>query len=346
MKYWEQIAEKLDIDYENTDVCNEVIRGRLYKVKLESLKESKFPVHSELNVYTDGSKIDNRVGAAYSFLEVNKLVSEDKFRLPDECTVFQAEIKVILEAAKKLCSVDNYRFIRFFVDSQAALLALNSTDVKSKLVLETIRTLNNAAVNRNIQLFWTKAHVGTAGNELADEGAKAGGALSAVCAVGLPKVEVKAKISEYFVEVWKSEWDAYKAARMGKQFYSKPCLMKAKYAMKLGRVELSRFIKLVSGHNGLFYFKSKIDPEISPICRFCNESDETFYHFITDCPSLRLSRIDVLLDTEVNDDQSWSIRDILRFSYLQGVREAIDGSTETLQLGGAAGEYNDSEDSG
>ena len=108
---------------------------------------------------------------------------EDIFRLPDYCTVFQAEILAIKQAATDLCdgSMEKFKFVRFFIASQAALWALSKISITSKLVMETIQALCKVAAGRHIVLNWTPAHVGIAGNEKADELAKAG----AVCDLSL-----------------------------------------------------------------------------------------------------------------------------------------------------------------
>ena len=73
---------------------------------------------------------------------------------------------------------------------------------------------------------------------------------------------------------------------MGKEFYAEPDSAKAKYVLKLSQTDLARFIPLISGHNSLFYFRSKIDAEVNPSCRFCMEAPDTFMHFVNDCPLL------------------------------------------------------------
>ena len=94
-------------------------------------------------------------------------------------------------------------------------------------------------------------------------------------------------IKNFFYSRWTKEWEKYPGARLAKQFYSRPDSNVAKYAYKMDRLKLGRFLRLVAGHNGLNYFKSKVDPEISPLCRFCEEKDETFYHLVDNCPIFR-----------------------------------------------------------
>ena len=254
-------------------------------------------------------------------------------KLPVHCTVFQAEIKAILEASRYLNSITAYTYVKFFVDSQAAILALDNSKVTSTLVRDAKIELNKAAEHRSISLNWTRAHVGTEGNEQADRAAKEGGVDGTEGMIAVPQAELKEKIKSHFYVEWGERWNEYKGARMAKLFYKKPDSNQAKYVLKLGRLELSRFLRLISGHNGLFYFKNKIDPEINAICRFCLEAEETFYHLITDCPVFFESRREIFLEGPFDTEKNWSVRNMLLFSYLPGVREAIDGQTDLRLFG-------------
>jgi Ribonuclease HI len=66
----------------------------------------------------------------------------------------------------------NGRTITIFTDSQAALKALESVTVKSKLVLECLVFLNELATHNSVQLLWVPEHESILGNERADELAK------------------------------------------------------------------------------------------------------------------------------------------------------------------------------
>ena len=63
------------------------------------------------------------------------------------------------------------------------------------------------------------------------------------------------------------------------------------------------------------------------------EDDETFHHFITSCPAFWESRRNILQDSKVDSNQEWSVRNILIFSNLPGIREAIDGQTDLRLYG-------------
>ena len=68
----------------------------------------------------------------------------------------------------------NCRTITIFTDSQAALKALESVTVKSKLVLECLEWLSELAIQNSVQLVRVPRHEGILGNEKADELAKKG----------------------------------------------------------------------------------------------------------------------------------------------------------------------------
>ena len=82
-------------------------------------------------------------------------------------------------------------------------------------------------------------------------------------------------MKEHFYKIWTNNFPSYEGGRMGKEFYAEPDSAKAKYVLKLSRTDLARFIPLISGHNSLFYFRSKIDAEVNPSCRFCMEAPDT-----------------------------------------------------------------------
>ena len=204
-------------------------------------------------------------------------IHSSSYKLPATSSVFQAEIVAIKMAAKYLCDLESVRYVRIFVDSQAAILALNNKKITSNDVLEAVQELNRAASCKTIIIHWTKAHIGTLGNERADQLAKEGCNDGSLVGSGFSKAELRNKVSDYLNNTWKKQFEQYNGARMGKLFYNGPDSIKAGYVMKLSRLQLARFIRIISGHNSLFYFRSKVDPDIKPTCRFCLEEDCLLY---------------------------------------------------------------------
>ena len=95
------------------------------------------------------------------------------FSLSAFATVFQADIFAVMAAIlESIARCYNGRTITVFTDSQAALKALESVTVKSKLVLECLECLSELATHNSVQLVWVPWHEGILGNERADELAK------------------------------------------------------------------------------------------------------------------------------------------------------------------------------
>ena len=118
--------------------------AQIYTINVDSFSTDTLPIQSQVNVYTDGSKTKEHVGAGYSITKGQQIITEGKRRLPDEATVFQAELMAI-----KLAMLDlagnlgvNDRYVKVFSDSRSAIQALNSSTVTSQLVKDTINAIN------------------------------------------------------------------------------------------------------------------------------------------------------------------------------------------------------------
>ena len=72
------------------------------------------------------------------------------------------------------------------------------------------------------------------------------------------------------------------------------------------------WVEIVTGQNNLNYVQSKIY-DISPMCRFCLETDETFYHYLTECPALLELRATHSLTWQPKIDD-WKNEKILKFA--------------------------------
>ena len=188
LHYCEYLARDIGIQdfHGESDSCN-VLRPPSF-VDMENCQS-----HVDCNVYTEGSKIGDRVGAGILIICNDIHVVEDRFRLPDTSTVYQAELDAIREAAALLAAMQGLTTVKFFVDSQAALRTFQSDFITSKLALQTIIILNSIPADQ-VTLVWTKAHVGNPCNEAADKLAKEGTTLQHPLTIPAPVANIKACI--------------------------------------------------------------------------------------------------------------------------------------------------------
>lgn len=142
-------------------------------LQYEERKAEDQPRH--LEIYTDGSKQEGRVGFAVIArgTEGETSVLAGK-RLPDFCSVFQAEMAAIREAVEwcRVNIADGSR-VDICSDSKSALQAVTTSIHRDKTAMNVYNAIENCRErNVNLRLRWVKAHVGIPGNELADTEAK------------------------------------------------------------------------------------------------------------------------------------------------------------------------------
>ena len=93
---------------------------------------------------------------------------------------------------------------------KAAIKALNNPRITSQSVLTALEYMETLALEvKNLTLAWIKAHVGTEGNEQADQAAKegtAGGLHMKETKTPIPWQIAKSKIGEYTTSKWKHKW--------------------------------------------------------------------------------------------------------------------------------------------
>ena len=63
--YWENQSRQIGLRLEDTDALKADKWEKLYKVNLESFVHVGPPIHTQVNIYTDGSKTKEHVGSGY-----------------------------------------------------------------------------------------------------------------------------------------------------------------------------------------------------------------------------------------------------------------------------------------
>ena len=205
-----------------------------------------------------------------------------------------AELEAIYRATEYLLNEAEGRkvkYVKIFSDSMSSLQALDSMKMSSKTVMKTANSLNNLAkITKRLDLCWIKAHAGFLGNERADELAKQGTTSIIINKLPHPSQMGRSLLIKKSYEIWAKRWKLEPTCRQTKQFFATPDPLRSKKILSLARSQLSMLIKITTGHNALAYHASLIDPEIDSRCSLCEEAPETFYHFVTECPRLRVTR--------------------------------------------------------
>ena len=331
MKFLNDKLTELGLDPGGSDKCCEMKWSEGYKINWQSFDgNAKHRRTTQFNVFTDGSKMDGRTGAGLAVFKGTKEIDKRCFRLPDHATVFQAEVAAIGKAAELLAERSDVRYVKILVDSQAAISAVGNPLVTSREVAKTIDQLNKlASKTTSVTIVWIPAHKGHTGNERADVLAKEGTTVteeSRQLSIKKPHAAIKSEIRTGVALMWKKEWCNLKYANHTRSFYSGPDSGKAKYVYKLARLELGRFVRIVTGHNNLNFFQTKIGLHNCGLCRFCGDYDETITHFLNTCPRFESVCRETMPKGGPTDDMKWSVRKLLEFSYTPPINEAYEGS--------------------
>ena len=135
----------------------------VFKTKFLEVKEQYYTLE---DIYTDGSKDGEKVAAA-AILDGELY----QFRLPNNTSIFSAELKAIGLALNHIEQDAYWRYI-IFTDSLSAMQALEGEKTDNPLIVILLEKLSRLCERADIVFCWLPSHIGISGNEEADKAAK------------------------------------------------------------------------------------------------------------------------------------------------------------------------------
>lgn len=222
-------------------------------------------------IFTDGSKVDGRTGAAFTAEE-----TVFKFRLPNASSVFTAELYSIYQASEYIVNDNSSNQFIIQTDSYSTIQSLQQIYSNNTLVQRTQDNFHRAATNgKEVQILWVPSHVGIEGNERADQAAKDATNLdniNTLTASGDFKSYVKLKVKQSWEQTWRAKINN-KLRRV------KPTT--ARWYTGGDRSEQVIITRIRIGHTRLThsYLFQRTDP---PSCEHCGRP-LTVEHIIIEC---------------------------------------------------------------
>ena len=288
-----------------------------------------------ITCYTDGSKTEQGTGFGFIITTNNNAdeIHTHSAKLPDFCTVYQAELTAITEAAEWLKAYLNKTII-ILTDSQAGLNTLNKTTLNSNTAINCHRALNGIAACNTVTVMWVAGHEGHWGNEKADSLAKTGTESSNPSTGYLPQSYIKQAINSKVKEHDSNFWIANAPRHSRLTLNNKKPHLKDMKKLLNNRNDYRTAVQLITGQAGLYYHLHKIHQVPSKTCPKCEMEDETVAHFLGQCPFYAATRAEVFNDYYISMTdifEQHSIIQIVKYANKTG-RLRYDAS-ETIQDG-------------
>ena len=241
----------------------------------------------EVKIFTDASKqTDRRIGVAFVIPERRVEVGR---RVTDDLAVYTAELIAVWLALQWMEENRPEKAV-IASDSSSALISIKTWQSKSRQdIVWNIAQISNVLQKAGTKLLfvWVPAHIGVAGNELADECAKKAASNSSVdLEVDYSKAEIKSIVKRKMREQWQSLWDSGVTGRHLHDIQGKiePCRSSNRSKGEEDALSRMRF-----GHTRLNNTLAIIKKHADGKCQFC-DSPETLEHVICHCPCYQTER--------------------------------------------------------
>lgn len=243
-------------------------------------------------IYTDGSKIEGKVGAALTVWKDGAECKTIKLKLEDYCTVYQAEMFALYKAVQLVLDKME-KDVSILSDSRSALETIRDPKACHPLafgIRETLRKLGEQG--KAVRLFWIRAHKGAVGNERADELAKMAALNTKTRAHydACPISYAKRTLRQDTIARWQTRYENGETAATTKLF-----LPDVKDAHKVMR-EIGpnkEIAQLLTGHGGFAGYLHKFKCAESPACVCDPDVEETIPHLVAECPRYALKRLEL-----------------------------------------------------
>ena len=274
-------------------------------------------------IFTDGSKSEEGVG--FAFVYPDKV---EKRRLPNESSIFSAELFAILLALQRIFTMQQEYFV-IVSDSQSALTAIERFNSSHPIVIEIQEWLFLIfSIHKNVQFCWVPSHVGVPLNESADKEAKSAIRERGVSNKALPYTDYYPIIEQKLKRKWQEKWSAVSDRNKLRKIKSTVCQWPTSF-QKNRRWEVV-LARLRLGHTRLTHgFLMERMPE-PPKCTRCN-ANLSVEHILVHCTIYSQKRNfwfrhvsqTLTMRTLLEESNNFSIDRVIGFLFDVGILDKI-----------------------
>ena len=288
------IKEKVQFDHD-TRTKHWLHRAISFSI-LEDCKEDD----STIQIYTDGSKNEQGVGAGTAIFITGKHTSSLQYRLNFRCTNNLSEQAAILKSLEYLQTTNMAaKMVTVYTDSQTTLDSIKNARIHTSLIDKIrLQTRKLEQADWNVRFCWVKAHVGTLGNEPADRLAKeaATNADIAICYNKIPKSVVLRELEKTSVEKWQSIWNCSTKGNATEEYFP---IVTERLNMKISTNQ--HLTTMLKGHDNKKSYLNRFKIITSSVCP-CGKNDQTTDHLLYECELLKTQRNGLLIAASKSGD--------------------------------------------
>ncbi|GBN46367.1 hypothetical protein AVEN_243129-1 [Araneus ventricosus] len=224
-----------------------------------------------LMTFTDGSKMDGRVGYAFIVFYNKTELDYRKFRLNDSSTVFMAEV-IAIEQAVQYVKANDLGQVNIISDSKSALMVLSAVE-EARDIINNIKE-DIKEYKGKITLTWIRAHMWNFGYERADQLAKEATLISDETISFVPSRNlIRNEGNKIIKDLWKNRWNDSKNARWTKNLIDK---------VNVDRLYGDFYINQISTAHGVFRENQARFFEKTSLC-LCDQKTGSVLHVIKEC---------------------------------------------------------------
>ena len=241
-----------------------------------------------MTCYTDGSGTDlgRGVGLIITMNKNNTIIYKNSYKIPDNCTVFQAELTAIKVTCEYLYDHSNKHII-IWTDNLSSIQAVTALNIKSRTIRDCYDALNKLGNSNTVELRWIAAHADLWGNEQADELAKLGTTSNSILKCPIPYSYIKKKIYEKVSKLNLEDWINNTPQHTKMLLGNRPNNMIKNLNTSLinNRTNYRTAVHLITGHCALNKHLHNMGKSDTGACPKCGHDEETVSHFLGQCPA-------------------------------------------------------------
>jgi ribonuclease HI len=275
-------------DRHNHEIDHEVLPQN-WQHPAFSVRITDQPDEQDIQIFTDGSKHEQGVGAGIAIFTQDVLTHQLKYALNKSCSNNQAEQLAIVKALEQLEELHLHnvttKAATIYTDSRITLQSPANPKNHNNLV-EEIRKAAHALKERNwkITFAWIRAHAGNYSNKLADRLAKEAARQTDKAYNKLPKSAIEQQLRDQSNKKWQAQWDHSPKGQTTKEFF--PCI---KDRLNINIKLTPNFTAIATAHRKTKAYLHCFKILQSPECP-CGSGNQTNDHLIYDCIILECER--------------------------------------------------------